>query len=323
MIVVTGALGFIGSCMIRYLNIEYPQSTIVAVDDFLKTYKNPNLIGKNNLIKIDREEFLSWLEINGKDIKIVYHLGARTDTTLQSNSVFDVLNISYSKKIWDLCTNFEIPLIYASSAATYGAEDSNFSDDHQYISKLKPLNPYGWSKHYFDIWALDQKKSPPKWIGLKFFNVYGPNEYHKKRMASVIFHTFHKINETGKMTLFRSHKEGIADGQQCRDFIYVMDIVRVCHHFHNQKQAENGIYNLGTGHARSFLDLATNTFLAMGREPNIEFMDTPIDIRESYQYYTQADISKLRSSGYKNHFTSLEEGIRSYVQEYLLPQKYY
>jgi len=323
MIVVTGALGFIGSCMISYLQKYHPEAEIIAVDDFSKIEKAQNLLDKGPLTKIDRESFFQWFSQNGKQVKVVYHLGARTDTTLQCQSVFEILNISYSKKVWDLCVQFEIPLIYASSAATYGAEDRDFSDDHDRIHSLRPLNPYGWSKHHFDIWALEQEKSPPRWIGLKFFNVYGPNEYHKRRMASVIFHTFLKIKETGRMSLFRSHRPGIADGQQSRDFIFVKDVISVCHHFHVADQVSNGIYNLGTGQARSFFDLASFTFLAMGLEPQIDFIDTPVDIRDSYQYFTQADIRKLRSSGYTAEFTSLEAGIETYVTQYLINQNYY
>ncbi len=206
--------------------------------------------------------------------------------------------------------------MYASSAATYGLGELGYDDNESLIPQLKPLNPYGESKNEFDIWALQQQQQPFFWAGLKFFNVYGPNEYHKGRMASVIFHAYNQICKTGQMKLFRSHNPEFKDGEQMRDFVYVKDVVSVClflmHHRRN-----SGIYNLGSGKARTFLDLATNTFLAMDRQPNISFVDTPADIRDKYQYFTQANMAKLRSIGYDKPFCTLEEGITDYVQHYL------
>ena len=199
-----------------------------------------------------------------------------------------------------------IPLVYASSAATYGLGEHGYKDNHDVISKLKPLNPYGDSKNDFDKWILTQTEFPPFWAGLKFFNVYGPNEYHKGRMASVIFHAFNQIGETGGMKLFRSHNPDYTDGGQLRDFVYVKDVVEVCHYL-MASSPDSGIYNLGSGTARTFLDLTKNTFKSMGAEENISFVDTPVDIRDKYQYYTEADMDKLVSSGFDKGFRTLEE----------------
>ena len=230
--------------------------------------------------------------------------------------------IGYSKQVWNLCVEFNIPLVYASSGATYGLGEFGYKDEHSVVEKLKPLNPYGDSKNDFDKWVLKQTKVPPFWAGLKFFNVYGPNEYHKSRMASVIFHAVNQINEKGEMKLFRSHNRDYTDGGQLRDFVYVKDVVEVCL-FLMREKPESGIYNLGTGKARTFLDLVRNTFKSMGKEEQISFIDTPIDIRDKYQYFTEAEITKLLNAGYKGGFHSLEEGIKDYVQNYLLEHTYY
>jgi ADP-L-glycero-D-manno-heptose 6-epimerase len=200
--------------------------------------------------------------------------------------------------------------------------EHGYHDDHELVEKLKPLNPYGESKNEFDKWVLKQTSFPPFWAGLKFFNVYGPNEYHKGRMASVIFHAFYQIKETGKVKLFRSHHPQFKDGEQLRDFIYVKDVVDVIHFLMEQKPP-SGLYNVGTGKARTFLDLAKSTFSALDLKPKIELIDTPADIRDKYQYFTEADMSKLRKAGYKKPFTTLEKGIDDYVKNYLLPEKYF
>lgn len=321
MILLTGAAGFIGSCLLQYLN-ELGAEAILIVDDFGNEVKNKNLIAKKYQQKVHRNQLFDWLAINGKAIKFVYHLGARTDTTEKNKAIFDQLNVTYSKKIWNFCAEQNIPLVYASSAATYGLGEFGYEDNHLIVNKLCPLNPYGDSKNDFDKWALTQLKQPAYWIGLKFFNVYGPNEYHKGRMASVIFHTFHQIQQTSSMKLFRSHRSDYQDGQQSRDFIYVKDVVKVCTHFFN-KPAKNGLYNVGTGNARTFWDLAANTFKAMGKPINISFIDTPLDIRDTYQYFTKANISKLRNAGYDFPFYALEAGVEEYVKDYLLPRKFY
>lgn len=315
MIVVTGAAGFIGSCMVKKLNDEGYRD-ILAVDEFSRPDKNRNLKGKQLWGQVHRDNFVRWLERNHSDVDFIFHLGARTDTTEMSTAIFDQLNLEYSKAIWILCAGFGIPLAYASSAATYGLGELGYADDHAIIPNLKPLNPYGQSKQDFDVWALQQTQAPPAWSGHKFFNVYGPNEYHKARMASVIFHTARQIKATGAMKLFRSHRPDFRDGEQSRDFIYVKDVVDVLMHFMENRPA-NAIYNLGTGKARTFLDLATNTFRALGLEPNISFVDTPADIRDTYQYFTQAEMGKLRRMGYIEPFHSLEDGIEDYVKRYL------
>ena len=319
MIIVTGAAGFIGSCLVRQLN-DQGYRNLILVDDFSRIDKNRNLDNKNFIARINRFDFLERMHTWAKDIEFVFHLGARTDTTEKDVAIFDRLNLNYSKQIWTLCVENDIPLVYASSAATYGLGEYGFEDNHDIIANLKPLNPYGRSKNDFDVWALSQKNQPPKWAGLKFFNVYGPNEYHKGRMASVIFHTLNQIRERGEMRLFRSHKPEYKDGEQKRDFIYVKDVVSICS-FLQQNSFENGLYNIGTGQARTFLDLATSTFHAMDLSPNISFIDTPIDIRDTYQYFTEANMDKLRSIGYQTPFHSLEEGISDYVRNYLSEKK--
>ena len=321
MIIVTGAAGFIGSCLVSRLN-KAGYDNIVVVDDFSKTEKVKNLEGKTMAAKIGRKDFIQWLYDFGAEVEIIFHIGARTETTEFNKAIFDELNVDYSKAVWNACVQFNIPMVYASSAATYGLGEYGYSDDATLIPSLKPLNPYGDSKNDFDKWVLTQTKQPPFWAGLKFFNVYGPNEYHKGRMASVIFHAFHQINEVGGMKLFRSHNAAYTDGGQLRDFIYVKDVVEVCL-FLMEKKPNSGIYNLGSGKARTFLDLAKNTFKNMAKEENITFIDTPIDIRDKYQYYTEADMSKLLSVGYNGGFHSLEEGVKDYVQNFLIGEKYY
>ncbi|HQV97289.1 MAG TPA: ADP-glyceromanno-heptose 6-epimerase [Saprospiraceae bacterium] len=323
MIILTGVSGFIGSCMLTALNESGYERDVVVVDDFYKVYKDKNTDGKSVREWMHRDIFLDWFEKTSQRVDFVIHLGARTDTTLIDTQVFDELNVNYSKRIWNVCALRQIPLIYASSAATYGNGDLGFSDDHDTIEKLQPLNPYGDSKHQFDLWALKQEQKPPFWIGCKFFNVYGPNEYHKARMASVVFHTFRQIKNTGKMQLFKSHKAGFADGFQSRDFIYVKDVLNMILYFMQNQQCESGIYNFGTGLARTFLDLAKGTFAAMDLSPEISFIDTPEDIRETYQYFTEADMSKLKKTGYAKPFTTLEDGVKEYVREYLRKGKYY
>ncbi|MFN8301507.1 MAG: ADP-glyceromanno-heptose 6-epimerase [Saprospiraceae bacterium] len=319
MIAVTGAAGFIGSCMVRRLN-DAGYTNLVVVDEFSRPDKMRNLEGKSFREQIHRDNFLRWLERHHADIEAVLHLGARTDTTEMDTAIFDRLNLEYSKSMWMLCAGFRIPLFYASSAATYGLGELGYSDDHATIPRLKPLNPYGQSKQDFDVWVLEQlrdtQQAPPAWAGFKFFNVYGPNEYHKGRMASVIFHTARQIKATGSMKLFRSHRPDYRDGEQSRDFIYVKDVVDVLLFF-LEKRPPSAIFNLGTGKARTFLDLAKGTFHALGLEPNISFIDTPADIRDTYQYFTEANMDKLRAAGYLEPFYGLEEGIEDYVQRYL------
>lgn len=322
MIIVTGAAGFIGSCLVSRLN-QAGIRDIVISDDFSKKDKERNLIGKLFYQEVPRSELCDWIEDNANIVDFVIHIGARTDTTEFNKEIFDRLNLHYTQALWNLCVKHNIPFIYASSAATYGLGEFGYDDeDESIIPKLKPLNPYGDSKNDFDKWALAQSKKPPYWIGLKFFNVYGPNEYHKGRMASVIFHAFNQVKQNGKVKLFRSHNPNYKDGGQLRDFVYVKDVCNVILFLYKHR-APSGIYNLGTGKARSFEDLAKATFKAMGAPENIEYIDTPLDIRDKYQYFTEAKMNKLRKAGYNKPFSTLEEGVEDYVKNYLIKQEYF
>lgn len=320
-IVVTGAAGFIGSCLVGFLNSK-GFTDLILVDEFTRADKTPNLEGKKFRVKVEREIFFEWLDENSPPIHFVFHIGARTDTTEFNYAVHQHLNVEYSEKIWNYCTRHAVPLVYASSAATYGAGEFGYNDEHALSFKLQPLNAYGISKNEFDKWVLQQNDRPPFWAGLKFFNVYGPNEYHKGRMASVIWHSFNQINKEGRVKLFRSHRPDFKDGQQLRDFIYVKDILNVCFWL-MQNQPAAAIYNLGTGTARAFEDLVTSTFAGIDKSPHIVFIDMPEDIRDKYQYFTEANMSKLRNAGYTDDFYSLEKGVDDYVRNYLAEGKYY
>lgn len=320
-IVVTGAAGFIGSCMVSYLN-QQGFENLILVDEFNDPEKELNLLHKKYLVKVEREDFFNWVQKERRAVSFVFHLGARTDTTEFNYAVHQHLNVEYSQKIWNYCTINNIPLVYASSAATYGEGEHGYHDDHEIIEQLHPLNPYGISKNEFDKWMLHQEDHPPFWAGLKFFNVYGPNEYHKARMASVIFHSFNQIKENGKVKLFRSHKEGYEDGEQLRDFVYVKDVVEVCY-WMMKDQPVSAIYNLGTGTARSFNALVRSTFNGLDLKPDIEYIDMPEDIRDKYQYFTEANMDKLKAAGYTKDFYSLEKGVDDYVRNYLSPNTFY
>lgn len=321
MIVVTGTAGFIASCMVQRL-LDDGIRDIVSVDDFSRSEKQRNFKDKSVSQRIDRFLFPDWFAKHAEEVCFVVHLGARTDTTEKSWETLLQLNLDYTKSIWNICSVHHIPLIYASSAATYGDGKLGYCDRHDIVNKLQPLNLYGRSKNEFDKWALAQEHRPPFWAGVKFFNVYGPNEYHKGRMASVILHAFHQINETGKVKLFRSHKKEYQDGMQLRDFVYVKDVVSVLR-FLMTTTPSSGLYNIGTGQARAFKDLAAATFRAMEHPENIEYVDMPLDIREKYQYFTEADISKLRAVGYDRPFYTLEEGVKDYVTHYLMTNTIY
>jgi len=340
MIIVTGAAGFIGSALIARLNAEN-FNDVVAVDEFapsingdtpalkgvtpaLKGAKDRNLEGKKISERVNRDKFFIWLKENHKQVQFIFHLGARTDTTEFDTELLTRLNLDYTKKVWQACIEYGLPLVYASSAATYGGGEFGYDDeDPALIEKLQPLNPYGISKNEFDKWALKQDKKPYFWVGLKFFNVYGPNEYHKGRMASVILHAYNQVKETGAMKLFRSHNPDYKDGEQMRDFVYVKDVTDVLFFLLHHRYKENsGIYNLGSGQARTFLDLVKSTFYAMNVPENISFVDTPADIRDKYQYFTEAKMTKLRKIGYEKPFTSLDEGVHDYVKDYLTGNYY-
>lgn len=319
MIVVTGAAGFIGSCLIGKLNDEN-FNDIIAVDHFGDPQKELNLANKK-FRRVDRNSFLNWLDENYRHVEFIFHLGARTDTAEFDKELLKQLNTSYTQEVWRKCVAYQIPLVYASSAATYGLSFKPSEDDEQAIKSLTPLNPYGQSKQDFDLWALTETEKPLYWTGLKFFNVYGPNEYHKSRMASVVYHAFQQISKTGEMKLFRSHHPDFADGHQTRDFIYVKDVVEVMYWLMRHRQ-NSGIYNLGTGQSNTFLALTQAVFHAMGKTSKISFVDTPEDIREKYQYFTEAKMSKLRSIGYDQPFRTLDQGVQDYVQQYLTNSRY-
>jgi ADP-L-glycero-D-manno-heptose 6-epimerase len=315
MIVVTGAAGFIGSCMVSWLN-QQGYRDLILVDDFSHPDRERNYAAHSFSEQVEREHFFEWVQGKERFMQAIIHLGARTNTAEFDEALLLHLNTEYSKKMWAVCTEHQIPFIYASSAATYGGGEFGYSESAETIQKLQPLNPYGWSKQRFDLWVLAQQQQPVFWAGLKFFNVYGPNEYHKHRMASVIWHAWNQIKESGKVELFRSHRPDFLDGQQLRDFIYVKDVVSVIG-FLLEKRPSSGIYNLGTGQARSFYDLAVSVFQAMGKEPQISYKDIPEDIRDKYQYFTEAKMDKLKQAGYPHAFTPLEAGISDYVQGYL------
>jgi ADP-L-glycero-D-manno-heptose 6-epimerase len=320
MIVVTGAAGFIGSAMLGHLQ-ALGYGDLVAVDDFSNPAKNPNLEGKKLSHCVHRDDFFAWFEKHAERIQFVHHIGARTDTAEFGEDVLNHLNLEYSKRVWELCVKHSVPLNYASSAATYGAGENGFSDDPEKLQKLQPLNPYGLSKHKFDLWVMQQERTPPFWAGFKFFNVFGPNEYHKKRMASVVFHAYNQIKETGKVSLFRSHRPDFEDGKQLRDFVYVKDVLKVLVFFMENRR-NSGLYNLGTGTARTFQDLVLPIFSAMNTRPVIEFIDIPTDIREKYQYHTCADMDRLLKAGYNQGFYTLEAAVNDYLSNYLTSGNY-
>ena len=293
MIIVTGGEGFIGKNLINKLKRN----------------------GFTNIINLDTnsmglELIIDFITFNN-DIECIFHLGAISDTTETNKDLLKKYNLDFSVFIWNYCTTFKIPLIYASSAATYGNGDNGFDDDDL---NLSPLNLYGISKHQFDLFIKEQKETPPNWYGLKFFNVYGNGEAHKGKMASVVYHFYNQIKKTGELKLFKSHRDNILDGEQKRDFIYVDDIIDVCLYLYNNKP-QSGIYNVGTGKARTYNDLAKIVFKTLGIEEKISYIDTPINIRNSYQYFTEAKMDKLKSIGYNINFHELEDGISKYINK--------
>ncbi len=311
MIVITGAAGFIGSHLAEGL-AKHGFLDLVLVDDFSKLEKKGNW---SNLVYqelVHRDEFFEWLNSNHKMVQYIFHLGARTNTLEQDEEVLNRLNFEYSKKVWEMCVRFGIPLCYASSAATYGDGSLGFNDDLSTIHQLQPLNPYGWSKHRFDLWAIEQKRKPVQWVGLKFFNVYGNREKHKGRMASVVFHAFHQIALTNELKLFKSYRENILDGEQKRDFIYVKDLVLMMISIMTDRKIL-GIFNAGTGHARTFNDLSTIIFQAMGLSKKVVYVDMPEGLQNQYQYFTEANmISFFKKKSLI--FTPIENGVLEYVE---------
>ncbi len=320
MIIVTGALGFIGSALIGEL-LRNGYGQIIAVDDFNKKEKLENLENKNVLQRVSRNEFLNWMPEHAREIQFVFHIGARTKTNEFDLQVLQDLNVNYTKQIWGMCTQFSIPLIYASSAATYGNGENGFDDDPATRNNLKPMNPYGNSKQEVDVWISEQTETPPFWAGFKFFNVFGANEFHKDRMASVVFHAFNQIKETGTMKLFKSYRADYADGEQRRDFVYIKDVLNVLMYFMENRK-NSGIYNLGSGQSHTFKELAQGVFKALQVEESIQYIDMPIDIRDNYQYYTEANMRRIREAGYKKDFWDFDAAIADYVTDYLIPHKY-
>jgi ADP-L-glycero-D-manno-heptose 6-epimerase len=318
-IVVTGAAGFIGSNLVEKLN-NRGYTRLILVDKFDNPVKNKNLENSKFSQQIDRDQFVDWLMENSSDVDFIFHLGARTDTAEFNFRVLDSLNLSYSKALWEVCSVKQIPLVYASSAATYGLGEKGFSDELSLIKDLKPLNPYGLSKHLFDLFVLGEKNTPPLWAGLKFFNVYGPREFHKGRMASVVLHAYRQIKETGKVKLFKSNRDEYKDGEQLRDFIYVDDVTSICLFFMEQFEkepnntAKGDIYNVGTGRARTFNDLVAPIFKSLNIPQQIEYIPIPTDIRDKYQYFTEAKMDKLLVKGYVKPFISIEDGVKNYVE---------
>jgi len=318
MIIVTGAAGFIGSYLIKKLNAEN-FNAIIAVDAFDNSEKNKNLEGLRIQERVELSQLMTWIDQHHELVEFIFHIGAISSTTEFDRQKLDRFNTQYTKDVWTKCIQYQIPLVYASSAATYGLGEIGYDDDETSISKLKPLNPYGQSKQDFDVWALQQPEKPFFWAGLKFFNVYGPHENHKGQQASVVWHAFHQIKKSGKMKLFRSHNPDYKDGEQMRDFVYVKDVVDVCYFLmHNRKNS--GIYNLGSGKARTFLDLVKAVFKAMNKPETIEYIDTPVDIRDKYQYFTEAKMEKFKSIGYDKPFHTLEEGTTDYIRNYLMKE---
>lgn len=315
-IIITGAAGFIGNCLARHF-INLAHKNIVLVDDFNSPAKLQNWAGLTEGLFINRDIFFQWLDLNVLDISYVIHLGARTDTTEMNYEIHERLNLNYSKTIWQFCSTKKVPLIYASSAATYGKGEFGYQDNHQIIPFLKPLNPYGLSKNEFDKWVLNQTQQPPNWVGLKFFNVYGPGEYAKGTMASVIFRFFNQIKKNGTVNLFKSYHPDFKHGEQLRDFIYVKDIIKVIYWI-TTTSIPSGIYNLGTGYAKSFLELVDELFASVNQSPQIRFVDIPVEFRENYQYYTQANMEKLKAAGYHDNFFTLKDGLQDYVSNYLI-----
>jgi ADP-L-glycero-D-manno-heptose 6-epimerase len=318
MIVVTGALGFIGSVIVKMLN-DMGVSDILIVDRFRDSGKWLNVRGLKFKDQMTPEQFMKVADYqagSGK-YKAIYHMGACSATTEQNMDFLYENNVRFSRQLFDICSQYNIPICYASSAATYGDGENGYDDDHQKVSSLRPLNPYGYSKQLFDQWVLEKDHFPQYWYGVKFFNVYGPNEYHKGRMSSVVYQSYNQIRQNGVVKLFKSYKDGYQDGQQLRDFVYVKDVVRAMLQLIAQK-APCGIYNLGSGKARSFYDLVDATYKAMGEKTNIEFIEMPNDLRQQYQYYTQAKMDKLARALPDFKFHTLEDGVKDYVQNHLM-----
>ena len=303
-----------------HLNTVLGRNDLLIVDHMHHPEQWQNLCHRRYADYLDKDELFHWLQ-DTQEVDAIIHMGAISATTERDFNRLVQDNIRYSQRLWKWCAENSVPLFYASSAATYGSGEAGYNDDEAITDTLRPLNGYGYSKQFFDQWALRQVQAehptPPQWCGFKFFNVYGPNEYHKERMASVAFHTFNQFREHGAVKLFKSHKSGFDDGMQLRDFVYVKDAAAVVAYF-LAHPAQSGIFNIGTGQARAFKDLANAVISSMGCEPLITYIDMPQDLQGKYQYFTEANISKLRAAGYAQPFHTLEEGVRDHVQNYLM-----
>ncbi|MEZ4871885.1 MAG: ADP-glyceromanno-heptose 6-epimerase [Bdellovibrionales bacterium] len=316
MLVVTGANGFIGSALVWDLTSQ-GYNDILCVDHISPELTSRPLHYLNFSRFCYANDFFDTVKTENIEIEAVFHMGACSSTTETNEQYLQQNNTEYTRKIWDLCKELNCPLIYASSAAIYGDGKEGFSD-REPTQKYKPLNLYGWSKHHFDTWAEAQSSSPPSWHGFRFFNVYGPNEYHKESMASVVYKAFLQIQQTGSLQLFRSHHPNFEDGKQQRDFVYVKDVTTWMIEVYKSKRVNNGIYNMGFGACRTWLDLATSVFKVMGRPLEIEWIDIPENIRNQYQYHTEADMIKFNEQGLTPPKWNLESGIKDYIENYLL-----
>lgn len=327
-IVITGGAGFIGSATIWHLS-QLGYRHIVCVDHWDSSEKWKNIAKRDLFDAIPHTRLFDWLAGYKDKVEAIVHMGACSSTTEKDMGFLIENNLHFSQKLFSLCADQNIPLIYASSAATYGNGEEGYNDSLSQIGKLRPINPYGLSKHLFDLWVIKQKSVPSLWAGLKFFNVYGPCEYHKGAMRSLVAKALPQIQSDGQVGLFKSYRQGIDHGEQKRDFVYVKDVVKVIAHFlkasrDNPDSVKSGIYNVGTGQARSFADLVKATFLAMGLPVKINWIEMPEAMRSQYQYFTQADLTRLQTvGGYKEPFCSLEEGIKDYVVNYLLAEDQY
>ena len=326
MIILTGGGGMIGSMIAWHLNTQMNFDDFVIVDDLINKQQENNFNKRKFIEYIEKDDLKKYLS-DKKNVSAVIHMGAISATTESNFNRLLQSNIRFSQALWHWCAENKVPFIYASSAATYGNGSVGYGDNESELDKLSPLNAYGYSKHFFDRWVqLELSKNqptPPQWCGLKFFNVYGPNEYHKRRMASVVFHSFNQFKETNQIKLFKSEHPSYADGMQVRDFIYVKDAVKIIIFFLNNNNF-SGLYNAGTGNAETFKALAEAVLInTKGQPDDIKYIEMPNDLKGKYQYYTQATMNKINSIGFNDNFMNLKEGVTDYLESYLLTSDRY
>lgn len=326
MIILTGGGGMIGSMIAWHLNTQMNFDDFVIVDDLINKQQENNFNKRKFIEYIAKDDLKKYLS-DKKNVSAVIHMGAISATTESNFNRLLQSNIRFSQALWHWCAENKVPFIYASSAATYGDGSVGYDDNESELDKLSPLNAYGYSKHFFDRWVqLELSKNqptPPQWCGLKFFNVYGPNEYHKGRMASVVFHSFNQFKETNQIKLFKSEHPSYADGMQVRDFIYVKDAVKIIIFFLNNNNF-SGLYNAGTGNAETFKALAEAVLInTKGQPDDIKYIEMPNDLKGKYQYYTQATMNKINSIGFNDNFMNLKEGVTDYLENYLLTSDRY